>query len=413
MFFDQYRSEFRVSSHFSIINLLIFIALLRLSNAYYYLSQAFGLETEINATGGNAFNFSNYLALGLIALVLFAKLPKYSLKVKTAWIYAVLIGLYLINAFFAPYVNTQWILYQLAFLTVALTVHFITINRRTVRGCINLRNLWPVYLAGMVFLGFCLWTILESVSLTYYLQEYNDAFVQTMNEYGVMKQRFGYLAGFLLSYSLFVLKDQRLKIAAVALILFCCFGIRSFVIGLSISALLFQLRKPRLLLMTILGISAVYLIFLQSYFELFIYDTRYYSFLNLIHIVKNFGFGLGLGGYPIYTEEFGRILFAEFQNVEAILQFIPTAPESDLVHVLASLGLVFGTVHLLIQSSLVYFTVKFLPLFNSYDKCILFYFSFMSFYGISEDSIFSINYWIFFGLSSGIIYSKLISRGES
>ena len=122
---------------------------------------------------------------------------------------------------------------------------------------------------------------------------------------------------------------------------------------------------------------------------------------------RNAQLGTGRGPNP------GQIMVTpedrEFvlDNVNALLDFVPTAPESDIVHILGSLGVGLGLVHLFIQGRIVWFSFVKKNRLRSFEKCILFYFCFMTFYGISEDSMFSINYWIFFGLSSGIIANVL------
>lgn len=398
----------QIQGSWSILTLLIFFGILRLTNFNYYLSIFFGFDTSINSTGGDAFNFINYIVLAFVGLVLLAKAPHYTVKLRTAWPYLILGSIYLINSLTAPYVNGQWILYQFAFLIVAITAHFIAMN-----SCLSqkfsLYGFRYIFIAGVLFVVFCIYQILNQFPLSQYFLEYNDAFVQSLDDFGIMKQRFGYFAGFLLSYAIFIIKDRKIKIAVICIIFFACFGIRSFDIGLSMALIVFSILKPRRLLLILSSIGILYFVFLHQYFELLIYDTRYYSIINAIHIIQNFDFGVGLGGYPVYTEEFSRILFAEFYDVNSILDFIPTAPESDFVHILGSLGLVLGLVHLSIQFSLIVLAVKFQSILSAHEKCILFYFCFMSFYGISEDSIFSVNYWIFFGLSSGIVLSKLNS----
>ncbi|MEL6122258.1 MAG: hypothetical protein AAFR14_00940, partial [Bacteroidota bacterium] len=119
--------------------------------------------------------------------------------------------------------------------------------------------------------------------------------------------------------------------------------------------------------------------------------------------VQKFPFGVGLGGYPVYTELNARALFGSFYNVRAVLDFVPIAPESDLVHLFGSLGLVCGALHLLVQFRIVWYSLRWQGLFGPFQKAILFYFCYMTFFGISEDNIFSINYWIFFGVATGVV----------
>jgi len=126
--------------------------------------------------------------------------------------------------------------------------------------------------------------------------------------------------------------------------------------------------------------------------------------------MQNFPFGVGLGGYPIYTDIFNRQIFADFYNVNAILDYVPVAPESDYVHLFGSLGLGLGLIHLLVQARLVWLAIKLKSLARPFEKCILFMFCFMMFFGLGEDSMFTVYYWIFFGFGTGVITTLLFRR---
>lgn len=390
----------------SIINLYIILGLVRLTNLNFVLSNLLGFETVINETGGNAFNFINYLGSGLLLFVIVSKVFWLRTNWNTLWPFFVLFIIYSLNALMAPYTNITWYFYQIIFLSISVFLHIYTSKVST--DFTNRFKHWGKLLFGGVFLWvlFSVYQILNEYSLSYYLAEYNDAFVHALDDFGIMKQRFGYLLGFLVSYLFFYVRSPY-KYLLLLVILFAGFGIRSFIIGLLGSSMLFALRKPVLLIPVLFITSVGFYFLIGSYFENIIYDTRFYSFLNAYDIIVRFPFGVGLGGYPVYTEMYNVNLFAAFYNVNAILDFIPAAPESDLVHVFGSLGLVGGMLHLLIQFRIIFFTVKFQNSLNTFEKTVLFYFCFMTFFGISEDSMFSINYWIFFGIASGIIASQL------
>lgn len=396
-----------------IINIFIFIALLRLTNFNFYLSQIFGFETEINNTGGNAFNFINYIGVALLGIILFTKVRSLRTRWKSAWPIYVIMAIYLINTWITPYANHTWLIYQEIFLAIAVLLHIYiqkvspSFTDRFIRGTKYF------FMASIVLVTFCSFIILSQNSIGYYIQEFNEVFVQSLDDYGIMKQRYGYLLGFLVSYIFFIIKGWPKKIALLLLIAVTGFGIRSFLIGMFGAIGIFSLRNKRqfvaLFGLTLIGVWYVLLPQLDN----LIYDTRYYSYINAYDIVQRFPFGVGLGGYPSYTEEYHRQLFASFRNISAVLDYIPLAPESDLVHLFGSLGLVFGSLHLAIQLRLLWFTYVLQPLMNSFQKCIMFYFCFMTFFGISEDSIFSINYWVFFGLASGIVASLLHKKSIS
>ena len=132
-------------------------------------------------------------------------------------------------------------------------------------------------------------------------------------------------------------------------------------------------------------------------------DTRFYAYMNAFDIAQRFPFGVGLGGYPVYTENNNSELFASFYNFNAALDYVPNSPESDVVHIFGSLGLGFGLTHILIQVRLLILGFLRQQKMFRFEKCMYFYFVFITFFGISEDTIFTVSYWIFFGITSGII----------
>lgn len=386
----------------SLITFFVVIGLLRLTNLNYYLSQLVGLPTTVDHTGGGAFNFTNYIAIIGLGLILLARRDALITRWRGLWPYVVLIGIYLSNALLAPYANFTWVGYQILFILVAVIMHVYARRLADTFADRFGRSIRGFYWVMIGFVVFCTLVILSQYSLSYYVSEYNDSFVHALDDFGVMKQRYGYLLGFVVSYTIFYVRGS-LRWMLLGLLLFAGFGIRSFVIGLIGAAGLFTLKRPRLFL-TGLTISTVVLYFvLASYFDNIIFDTRFYSFYNAYHILQEFAFGVGLGGYPVYTELFSSSLFAQFYHVDAVLDFVPTAPESDIVHLIGSLGLVAGLIHLLIQGRTLWLTHRLQRYLTRFDRCILFYFAFMTFFGISEDSIFSVNYWIFFGISTGLI----------
>lgn len=396
----------------NVLNFFILLALLRLTNFNFYLSHLCGLEVEINNRGGNAFNFINYFGIGGLAVLLIGKIRSFRTLWVSGWPVLMLMIIYLINGILAPYVNISWVLYQVLFLTIALALHYITYesaSRYQVRFIIGTR---VFFWLGILFVLVMTTIILSQVSLGAYFGEFNDSFVQSLDDVGIMKQRYGYFLGFLLAYALYVLRSGTAKWMVLLVLLFAGIGIRSFLIGCLGAAAIFTIRTPRGIMLGFGVLAILVYLLMVGYFSSLIYDTRFYSYLNAADIVVKYPFGVGLGGYPAYTEEFSRELLGSFYHVEAILDYVPTAPESDLVHLFGSLGLVLGGLHLLITGRLVWYTYTLQALMEPWHKCILFYFTFMTFFGISEDSIFSINYWIFFGVASGIISHLLWKRQE-
>lgn len=240
-------------------------------------------------------------------------------------------------------------------------------------------------------------------SVSYYLAEFNEVFVQSLDDFGIVKQKYGYLLGFVLAYSLFIVDNRYIKVLAIVLAIITGLGIRSFLIGSVAALLLYKVKRLKTITILVSLAAAGFLFLWSDSIRSLIYDTRFYSYLNALHIIQEFPLGVGLGGYPVYTEIFHRELYASFFDVEALLDYIPLAPESDIVHLLGSLGPWLGGLHMFIILRIIWLGYRLQEELCPFQKCILFYFTFMTFFGISEDSIFSVNYWIFFGLASGII----------
>ena len=393
----------------SIINFFVVIGLLRLTNFNYYLSQLAGLETSVNATGGDAFNFINYVGFSALVIALVGKAGQMRMDVKGYVQFGILGGIYVLNAILAPFTNFTWVLYQAIFLSIALLLYSLTRSCSSHHSEKFYRGTIIFYWVAMIYLLIFTVFILSKYSLAYYFTEFNDAFVNSLNEFGIMKQRHGYLLGFLLAFSIFCIHRKFPKLFTIILILLAGVGIRSFVLGCLGALIVFSIHKKIYRLFWLIVLFVFVILGISGEFNFLIYDTRYYPFLNAFNIIQEFPFGVGLGGYPTYTEQFSNTLFAQLYESNSVLDYVPNAPESDLVHLFGSLGLLFGLIHLAIQFRLVALSSRFSKYLTPFEKCILFYFSFMTFFGISEDSIFSINYWIFFGIAAGII-SNVISR---
>ncbi len=379
------------------------MALLRLTFFDFYLSIALGFPVEINALGGSAFNFVNYISFAGLVVVMITCGRAISTSWSSLQQYAVLVLLYLINLGTAPYIDPSWVLYQLVFIAIAIVVHIYIIKIEDWNDRLFYRKTIWIYSLLMCLVVFCLAQILIQYSVSYYFEEFNDAFVHSLDDFGIMKQRYGYLLGFLLAYSLFMIKNRTAQGGLILIILLSGFGIRSFIIGMLGALLVFSLtNRRRLLLVSVFAAIIIYFV-KDHYFDNIIYDTRFYSYANAYNIMTNFSFGVGLGGYPIYTEIFNRQIFADFYNLNAILDYVPIAPESDYVHLFGSLGLILGSIHLAVQARLMWVIVRLQKIARPFEKCLIFFFSFMMFFGLGEDSMFTIYYWIFFGLASGVV----------
>ena len=111
-----------------VIAAFIFLAIIRLTNFNFILSNLVGFETEINELGGNAFNFINYAGAALTGIVLFSKVTSIRTRWISLWPFFILLIIYSANALFAPYSNTTWFFYQFIFLATAFTLHIYAQN---------------------------------------------------------------------------------------------------------------------------------------------------------------------------------------------------------------------------------------------------------------------------------------------
>lgn len=390
-----------------IINAFVIIGLLRLTNLNYYLSQLIGLEVTVDNLGGDAFNFNNYAAVTFLLILIPTKLIWDSGRWYSAWPIYGLMLVYIINALTAPFVNLTWVLYQLIFLSVGLVLHLYVQHVESTFVNRFYRGGSFIFRIGILLMIFCSFIIFSSHSWSYYLLEFNEVFVQSLDDFGIVKQKYGYLLGFMLAFSLFMVRSRATKVLVILLAVITGWGIRSFVIGCITAGLLYFVKRANRILVLVLLAAAGFFFLWSDVILSLVYDTRFYSYLNALHIIQEYPMGVGLGGYPEYTEQYQRQLYASYFDVSALLDYVPIAPESDVVHLLGSLGPWLGGIHIAIILRIVWLGYRLQDAMDGFQKCILFYFTFMTFFGISEDSIFSINYWVFFGLSSGII-SRLL-----
>jgi hypothetical protein len=308
-------------------------------------------------------------------------------------------------------VNFYWVMYQLLFIGIAGFLHLIISGKSQYYDRIIQNGAFTFFvMAWILFIIFLTVQLYSQFSVSYIIEEYNDSFVNSLNSFGVMKQYYGYTAGFLLMYSVFILDRKWVKLLIISLVTLTAFGIRSFLIGLFGAIIIHAFKSPlRLFWIVFITLIAVFFLWEDVMMNL-LFDTRFYAYMNGFDIIRQFPFGVGLGGYHEYTEINNRDLFANLFNINAALDYVPNSPESDMVHIFGSLGFVLGLIHLIIQLRLIVLGILQQAKMASFEKCMFYYFVFMTFFGLSEDTIFTVSYWIFFGIASGIVES-LRKRG--
>ena len=366
-----------------------------------------GHDVVIDGREGNAINFINYISVAFFLFVSFIKLPSIKAKWLELWPFGTLVFIYLINFYTAPFVNGFWISYQVAFILISALIHLLlsgqTINHY--EKALNSGGFMIFTAIAVCFLIIVCISMYSQFSVMYILSEFNDSFINSVNDIGLMKQYYGYVVGFLVIYGVLVLNNKGITALILVLSLLTSFGIRSFLIGMAAVLIVSTIKKPFRFLFFILLSLVIGVTYWDQFLVDLVYDTRFYAYMNGWDIIQKFPFGVGLGGYPVYTEIYNNDLFATFFNIDAALNYVPNSPESDIVHLFGSLGLWLGVVHLLIQLRLIILGIvnekKMLP----FEKCMFYYFVFMTAFGISEDTMFTVSYWIFFGITSGVIAS--------
>ena len=153
----------------SIVSFFLLMALLRLTFFDFYLSQLFGFPVEINALGGGAFNFVNYICFGGLLMVFIHQGSKLSTFWPSLSQYAVLVVLYSINFLLSPYIDSSWFLYQLIFITMAIIVHIFTFKVRDWDDRFFYRRTIWIFWMMIALVAFCTIQILFQYPISYYL----------------------------------------------------------------------------------------------------------------------------------------------------------------------------------------------------------------------------------------------------
>lgn len=390
----------------NVVVLFLILGLLRLLPFNFYASILVGHDVVIDNKEGNAINFINYLSVITVIIVALIKLPHIKTRWTSLWPFGLFAVLYISNFFFAPYTDPSWVIYQLSFILIASILHLLIVDNSSRVSQLHLSPVLTLFITlCVVFFMFSAVMFFSQNSLSYILDQYNDSFVGTLNSFGVMKQYYGYVAGFIILYACLLIEQKWTKAFVILLVLSTAFGIRSFALGLIGVFLVTSLSHPWRFFFVILFFGfGLFLTWDTVAMEL-LFDTRFYAYMNALDIINKFPFGVGLGGYPIYTENNNHDLFAAFFTIDAALNYVPNSPESDLVHLFGSLGLPMALIHLFIQLRLIFLGVVHRAVMSPFETFMFFFFVFMTFFGISEDTMFTVSYWIFFGVTSGIIYN--------
>lgn len=356
-------------------------------------------------------NYLNYPSFILLVSVLFFYPKIVKVDGLALFYYIVIFLLYLISFLFVPPHLYKYYFYQLIFILVAILSHAAMVaNYKEQNTPLLLNTLKVLFFISLIF-SFIMF-IYQAYTLGI-LGFFTDYYVvsEYMFNLGTEKQQFGNLLALLICYSLFFIKNIRLKIMSFLWLLIVGWGIRTLFIGLVVSYALVYVKNLKYLISgaVILVVAFVFFLSKSEYFsfDLLYYGTRYYSYMNAVYIMTIHKIGVGLGGYSLFTDENNDQLMKMFYDPSATYQFLPVAPESDVVHLLGSLG-VLGVIHIIILLLIAKrVSGKFISA-TRFEKFVIFNFLCLLFAGISQDNMFSMFYWISLGLATGAAHSICI-----
>jgi hypothetical protein len=352
---------------------------------------------------------SNHIAI-LISL-LFASIFKINIKnQKIIEILGVILIIILINNIMAPFASTKWLMNQTGFIfiTFLAAIIYSQLSANEIASLTNSVNKIR-FVTLTIIVASSLWLVFNHFR-TFTDGNFNSFIFQLMF-FEWEKQSIGNFGLVVFAFILSLDSKNRTKYFNFIIFLLAfplLIGIRTFTLAALLVLALLLIKNRNLLLIAIPSIFMTTWFFYErifgSGFEKF--DVRALAFLNMIDIAKHYFWGVGLGGYHIYTELHSHILESKFFWVSQYYKIFPTAPESDLVAVVASFGLFFGVLFYGFNLWIAFKLWKNYHLFDYTDRFFSIVFFTLIFSGISQDNFFTLPYWVFFGFALGIIYSN-------
>lgn len=376
------------------INIILFLIL--------FLFMFLGLDTEDSVNVIQIFLTNigintNMFFFILLTLILFKK----NINKKTIKIYIYSLFLLFTTAIFASYIDYKWLLNFNGF----ILLQFFFINYLITLKKIELTDFLNKLKINIIILMLIL-TILQIVTIVFYIPVivsnsnslYFNGNVGIMTEtFNLYKQGYGFVNGLIFSLILEELINKKiasskyLKFYLIYIIssLPFIFATRSFLLALTIIISLAFLNKFG----KILIIFFIFLI-IQLVRNL---DTsnlnfdRLPSYLFVLNNLKTSLFGLGIGGYHIYTQANKELL----NNTYGVDNFFE-APESDVVFFLGTFGLI-GIFIIFFFFKKIFFFLFNIKQYENEKLIFLLIFSFTVLIGIGEDNAVSLIYWLFIG----------------
>lgn len=378
------------------LSILFFCALLQYLPLDQYVIEMKGLK-KIDDSGTTITNY--FIVVVLIVFILLFK--KISVNRKAFFISISIYLIYLLNYLLAPYRNSVWLFYQTIFLFTAYYIASIysTITKKDFNIFTN--NVILIMTTSLFFLS-----ILSTWLLIYnnesLLSGYFDGYIAVFNDYFYwQKQSINAFSAIIICYVLTSEKHRILNATLLLPISFIIVGMRSLLLGFSLTFLFLTIKNMKVISSFIMLILVFIVAFFDKFIELMSFDIRIMSYANMIDILRRYPFGVGNGVYHTFVRQYQNIDFSYLANYDVI----PVAPESDVVYVFGSFGLLIGC---LFYGILIWVLIKskeYYPHFGQTDKYFVLIYIYFVFAGIGEDWIFSFAHWILFGFALGALTS--------
>lgn len=352
--------------------------------------------------------FFNYLITAFAALfIILFPFPK--IKKKLLFIHAFIIAILIINIVFAPIKNFKWFINQTIFIGLSfyLSLLYSEMNEKEL---LNLKKFISRMLkvSSVFVLLIALWGVFTSGKYfpALFGQATFNSFLFTFDKtLAWKKQTIGNYLGLTVAWILASRTIHPLLITPLAIL---STGIRTFFLSTT-ALIVFYYRK---ILAILILFSPVILVGVYSFITSILLDKSFYlnirllSYINALNIIKQYPFGIGLGNYSTYIETKVDYIPQTLGYLSKEFSFIPTATESDLVTIFSSLGLTFGIVFSILLASIALKAIKNVRSLTTVDQFFVNFLLYLFCSGITQDNMFTLVYWIIFGLSLGALYKE-------
>lgn len=374
----------------------------------------FSFLDEYVRGGSDGTTITNYFVTFTICffILVFNKIPRN----KDAFIVIfILFCVYLINFIFAADRNPSWFLYQVIFLSVSYYVAAIYFHiglsdygkfSRYVKKIFNVGI--PVVICISLYILVKHYNLLIDVLINLFEgQNYFNGYLwQLYLDFYWDKNRAGGTMAIIFCHILTVPepKYKSRNIFFILTVLPIISAIRHLQLGFALTAIFINIRKMRFIILIILVFLVSIFPFRNVYFQILETstkkDVRMMGLANTINIVTEYPFGVGNGVYHTFV----------LNNMDELTEHLsdygihmPVGPESDVVYVFSSFGLLCGLIIYAVLVVMLFRLWRLYPSLTYPDKLFALVFIYFFFAGIGEDWIFSFSYWLLFGFALGVI----------